>query len=173
MGYAYRGIGAGALVIVAVLALAAPASAKPVFGIVPQDGALPAASDLDLMAPAGVGGLRTMISWAAVERDRGTYDWSQTDGLIRETTIRGITPFVFLYGTPRWAAQVDGRGCNADECIVYPPRTDETREAFGRFAAAAAERYWPEGTFWTATVSLDDYAESPEPCEVDPNRCVP
>ena len=173
MGFAYRGIGASALAIAAVLALAAPAPAKPVFGIVPQDGALPVASDLDMMPPAGIGGLRTMISWGAVERERGTYDWSQTDGLIRETTIRGIQPFIFLYGTPAWAAELDGQNCTGDECAVYPPRTDETRAAFGDFAAAAAARYGPDGTFWTAPISRDDYVEAPDPCEVSPDLCVP
>lgn len=144
------------------------------FGIVPQDGALPIASDLDLMPPAGIGGLRTMISWAAVERNRGTYDWSQTDGLIRETTIRGITPFVFLYGTPLWAAQIDGRSCDADECVVYPPRTAETREAFRSFAAAAAARYGPDGAFWKAAIPRDEYGETPaDPCDTNPELCVP
>ena len=173
MGYAYRGIGAGALAIVVVLALAAPAAAKPVFGIVPQDGALPVASDLDLMPPAGIGGLRTMISWAAVERERGTYDWSQTDGLIRETTIRGIQPFVFLYGTPDWATELDGQECGDDPCAVYAPKSDETRAAFGAFAAAAAARYGPGGTFWTAPISRDEYTEVPDPCDTNPEFCVP
>ena len=130
-----------------MLAAAEPAAAaKPVFGIVPQDGALPPAGDLDLMPGGGVGGLRTMLSWATVERHRGTYDWSQTDALIRETTNRGIQPFVFLYGTPEWAAKLDGRDCAGDACAVYPPRTQATRDAFGAFAAAAAARYGPGGT---------------------------
>jgi hypothetical protein len=174
---AYSGIGATALAFVAMLALAAPAGAKqPVFGIVPQDGALPTAADLDMMPAGGVGAMRSMISWAYVERNRGTYDWGATDQIIRETTNRGIQPFVFLYGTPDWAAKIDGRDCSTD-CAVYPPKTPETREAFGAFAAAAAARYGPGGDFWEAPVLREDdpYGENPvvDPCSPDPELCIP
>src|ERR1044072_2051505 len=96
-----------------------------------------------------------MISWAYVARPRDTYDWSSTDQIIRETTNRGIQPFVFLYGTPDWAARIDGRTCTTD-CAVYAPRTQQTREAFGAFAAAAAARYGPEGAFWEAPILRED-----------------
>ena len=170
---------ATALAIAGLLAMAGPASAKkPIWGIVPQDGGLPPASDLDVMTGGGVTGMRTMIPWGAVEHDRGTYDWTNTDQVIRETTNRGITPFVFLYGTPTWAAKVDGRKCPPETCAVYPPRTDETRKAFGDFAAAAAKRYGPDGTFWRAPLSPraddDPYGEgAADPCAVNPELCVP
>jgi hypothetical protein len=174
--FAYSGIGATALAFVAMLALAVPAGAKqPVFGIVPQDGGLPPAADLDMMPAGGVGGMRVMISWAYVERSRGAYDWSSADQIIRETTNRGIQPFVFLYGTPDWAAKIDGRDC-ATDCAVYAPRTQQTREAFGAFATAAAARYGPEGAFWKAPILRGDdpYGESPaDPCDTNPELCVP
>jgi hypothetical protein len=141
---------------VALLASAAAAAAEakqPVFGIVPQDGALPSVSDLDLMPTGGIGGLRTMLPWGLVESRPGTYDWGQADAVIRETTNRGIQPLVFLYGTPDWAAAKDHRDCNGGACAVYPPRTKSTRAAFERFAAAAAARYGPGGDFWKAPVS--------------------
>ena len=165
-----------ALAFVALLATASPAAAaKPVFGIVPQDGALPPTADLDMMPGGGVGGMRTMLSWATVEHNRGTYNWSQIDPLIRETTNRGIQPFVFIYGTPEWAAKLDGRPCSGGECAVYPPKTQATREAFRAFAAAAAARYGPDGSFWKAPIPREDpYAEAPpDPCDVDPEACIP
>jgi hypothetical protein len=146
-------IAAAALAIVVTLTLASPAlAAKPVFGIVPQDGALPSTSDLDLMPGAGIGGLRTMVSWAQIERNPGQYDWTQADAIIRETTNRGIEPLVFLYGTPDWAAKLDHRDCVEGDCSVYPPKTKAARNAFGAFAAAAASRYGPGGDFWQAPV---------------------
>lgn len=135
------------------VALAAAATAKPIYGIVPQDGALPTTNDLDLMSSAGITGLRTMLSWEQVERDKGKYDWSQADAIIRETTNRGIQPLLFLYGTPDWAANEDGRGCGTGECSAFPPRTKPTRQAFGDFAAAAAARYGPGGDFWKAPLT--------------------
>ncbi len=167
-------IGTAALALVALLAVAGPATAakRPVFGIVPQDGALPAADDLDIMPGGGVGGLRTMLSWATVERHRGVYDWSQTDHLIRETTNRGIEPFLFIYGTPEWAAKLDG--CT-DSCSAFAPRTQATRNAYATFAAAAATRYGPGGTFWQAPLlaSGDDPNGPAGPCAVNPEFCIP
>ena len=147
-------LGALALTVVAMLALTARAdAAKPVFGIVPQDGALPDASDLNMMPAGGIGGMRTMLPWGSVEQSPGEYDWGGTDAIIHETTSRGIAPLVFIYGTPEWAAKMDGRNCDGGACSVYPPRTPATRAAFRAFAAAAAKRYGPGGDFWSVPVN--------------------
>lgn len=146
------------LALAAVLALGARAEAKPVFGIVPQDGALPDAKDLDLMPAGGIQGMRTMMPWATVESKEGTYDWSSTDAVIRETTSRGVAPLVFLYGTPEWAAKADGRNCQGGGCAVYPPKSPATRAAFQAFAAAAAKRYGPGGDFWSVPVNTSPNA---------------
>ena len=142
-------------------------TANPVFGIIPQDGALPPDSDLDLIAGAGVGGLRTMLPWGVVERTPGEYDWSPADAVVRETIRRGIQPLMFLYGTPDWAARQDGYDCAPGGCGVYPPRSPATRQAFRQFAAAAAARYGPGGDFWEAPAP----PEAPCPGEVPP--CPP
>ena len=147
-------LGALALVILATLTATAEApGAKLSFGVVPQDGALPSSSDLDLMPQAGITTMRTMLPWGSIESTPGKYDWTDADTVIRETTKRGIQPLVFLYGTPAWATQRDGRTCAVGSCSVYPPRTAETRVAFRDFAAAAAARYGPGGDFWKAPVS--------------------
>jgi hypothetical protein len=159
-----------AVLAVALIASAAAETAtakQPVFGIVPQDGALPTVSDLDLMPSAGIGGLRTMLPWGLVESSPGAYDWGQTDAIIRETTNRGIQPLVFLYGTPDWAAAKDHRDCNGGACAVYPPRTKGTRAAFERFAAAAAARYGPGGDFWEAPLSTRAPASAPAAITLD------
>ena len=158
-----------ALALVATLALAGHAEAKPVFGIVPQDGALPTAADLDMMPTGGIGGMRAMLPWAAVEQSPGNYDWGSFDAIIRETTSRGIAPLVFIYGTPDWAAMMDGRKCDAGACWVYPPRTPATREAFQAFAVAAAKRYGPGGDFWSVPVNtLPTPGTTGEPSPTNP-----
>ena len=149
-----------ALTVVAMLALTARAdAAKPVFGIVPQDGALPDVSDLNMMPAGGIGGMRTMLSWGSVEQSPGEYDWGGTDAIIHETTSRGIAPLVFIFGTPEWAAKMDGRNCDGGACSVYPPRTPATRAAFRAFAAAAAKRYGPGGDFWSVPVNTSTNPE--------------
>ena len=50
----------------------------------------------------------------SIEKTPGEYDWTETDAVIRETTNRGIQPFVFLYGTPEWAARRDGYALRRD-----------------------------------------------------------
>ncbi len=139
---------------VAVLVLAAPAhGGKVVYGVVPQDGALPTQDDLELMPDGGISSIRTILSWGTVEAVQGTYDWSGTDEIVRQTSSHGIKMFPFLYGTPDWAAAMDNRSCAGTECAVYPPKSAATREAFTEFAAAAAARYGPGGPFWTVPIN--------------------
>ena len=144
-----------AALALSALVLAAPASARiPVYGVVPQDGALPDLADLDLMPAGGIDGIRMMAHWASVEKAPGEYDWSIIDGLVRQTTSRGITPLFFLYGTPAWAARSDGHRCRGEACSVFAPASRRTRKAFASFAREAVERYGPGGDFWEAPVGL-------------------
>jgi Beta-galactosidase len=141
----------GAFVV--ALAFAAPArGADVVYGVVPQDGALPTQDDLKLMPEGGISSIRTILSWSTVESVQGSYDWSGTDEIVRQTTANGIKMFPFLYGTPAWAAAMDNRKCSGSECAVYPPKSAATREAFTQFSVAAAKRYGPGGAFWTVPV---------------------
>jgi hypothetical protein len=123
---------------------------RMIYGVVPQDGAVPVASDLDMMPGAGIDGIRLMAHWGTAETTPGTYDWSTLDAMVRETTNRGIKPMLFLYGSPLWATELDGYDCAGGEspCTVYPPRSDATRAAFAAFSKAAVERYGPGGQFW-------------------------
>jgi hypothetical protein len=158
-----RGAAILAATITVLAVTSGVAAAKPTFGVVPQDGGLPTAEDLDLMPKAGIGGIRLMASWAAVESTAGIYDWRGLDALVRETTNRGIEPLLFFYGTPEWAARQDGHVCTGVACTVYAPASAETRAAFAAFAGAAARRYGPGGEFWTAPVTTDGRAATPPP----------
>ena len=142
----------GAFLLTLVFASHAQA-AKVVYGVVPQDGALPTQDDLKLMPQGGISSIRTILSWATVENTQGTYDWSGTDEIVRQTSSNGITMFPFIYGTPAWAAAMDKRKCEGFECAVYPPKSAATRDAFTRFSVAAAKRYGPGGAFWTVPVN--------------------
>jgi hypothetical protein len=150
------GVGAALVTLLAGLALALSATsaqADPIYGVVPQDGALPAQDDLQLMPSGGITSIRTILPWSVVERTEGTYDWSGIDEIVRQTTANGIQPFPFLYGTPDWAAAKDNRKCADNVCAVYPPKSNATRDAFAAFSGAAAARYGPGGAFWTAPIA--------------------
>lgn len=142
----------GAIAATAALATpAAPASAQPIYGVVPQNGALPTFDDLALMPSGGVNSIRLMAHWPTLEPVDGVFDWSSLDGMVRESVNRGVQPLVFLYGTPDWAAHQDRRSCGRD-CSIFPPSSPSTRAAFADFARSAVERYGPDGDFWKPPV---------------------
>jgi hypothetical protein len=141
------------LLVATTLALlgtvAATATAQPIYGVAPQDGAVPSHDEISEMAAGGVDQIRLLLHWPSVESVRGTYDWSGTDAVVRETSNYGVQPFFFFYGTPAWASKVDHRKhCLGGDCSVYPPDSNTTRRAFAKFAKAAVKRYGPGGDFW-------------------------
>jgi len=112
--------------------------------------------DLDMIAYAGFKLVRMDLFWESVERERGVYDFSSYDALTEALRERGIRPLYILdYGN-----RLYGEG---------PPRSEEARGAFARYAAAAASRYrgyplweiWNEPNievFWRPQPSVRDYA---------------
>ena len=164
-----RGASAIFATALAALAVAVPATAQPIYGIVPQDGQLPSSEDLDLMPSAGIQQMRLMAHWPTAESSRGfPYDWSVLDSVVREMIKHNVEPYLFFYGTPDWAAKNDGHSCQRD-CSIYPPSTPETRKAFADFAAAAVKRYGPGGDFWEAPVSTS--APTQPPTDPPPPGC--
>jgi hypothetical protein len=145
---------AGALVGVFGLGAIAPTAAGAqssgasdfVVGVVPQQELGP--GDMQLMHSGSIESFRLFINWSEVERIPGVHDWSTSDAAVAVAATEGITVLPFLYGTPGWAAALDGRQCSGAECAPFAPRSDVTRAAFANFASAAVARYGPEGTFW-------------------------
>ena len=138
------GVVVGALLICAFAATArADASA---YGVVPQDGAVPSRAEVEEMGAGGVTEMRLILFWPSVEEQPGQYNWKNVDAMVRETTNYGVQPFFFLYGTPKWAAKIDGIRCNK-KCYKFAPTSGQTRRAYADFAAAAVKRYGPGGDF--------------------------
>jgi hypothetical protein len=143
------------LALVALLAAAAlaPSAAggdeQPLpltIGVVPQRPY--ADSDTKAMTSAGISSVRVWFSWAQIERQPGDFNWGAVDQTVATNARAGMTTLPFLFGTPNWAAGLDGWYCEPDVCMSLPPHTDESRQAFADFAAAAVRRYGPGGTFW-------------------------
>jgi hypothetical protein len=134
-------------------------SAGLTIGVVPQR----PYGDADTadMRDAGIRSVRAWFSWAQVERQRGDFNWGPVDQTVATNARAGLTTLPYLFGTPAWAAGLDGWYCEPDDCVRLPPRTDESRQGFAAFAAAAVKRYGPGGTFWRQRTEL-----RPMPIEV-------
>ena len=123
-----------------------------VVGVIPQRPV--EAGEGYAMQRAGIDSTRIWISWADVEANRGEYDWSRPDALIQAVSKEGLGVLPLLFGSPAWAAQDDGYGCFGAGCIAFAPASTQTRTEFADFAAAAAQRYGPDGAFWSQHPSI-------------------
>jgi len=133
------------------------------------------ARDLDLIQAAGWRFVRMDFVWSEVEKQKGLYDFAAYDQLTEGLAKRGIRALYIL----DYSNQLYETGRSV--------RTDEGRQAFARFAAAAAARYrgrgviwelWnePNISFWDPQPSLDDYmalakAVFPAVRMADPEAC--
>lgn len=82
---------------------------------------------------AGATQVRMTISWAIVERNKGTYDWSTIDPVLNNILNAGMTPMAVVYDTPLWLSNTTN---------PHTPPANATQDAqFGQFAAAVAQRY--------------------------------
>jgi hypothetical protein len=116
----------------------------------------PPERDVAMTAAAGFGFVRMDFFWSGIEKQKGRYDLSGYDHLVDALARHDIRPlFIPDYCNPLYD---DG----------LSPHTDEGRQAFARFAAAAARHFrgrgviwelWNEPNigFWKPRPSADDY----------------
>ena len=89
-----------------------------------------------MIADAGFRWIRMDFVWEATERERGRYDFSSYDRLMKsldEYNLRAL--FILDYGNPLYT---EGKSV----------RTAEAREAFVRWAVAAAKHFSNRGIIW-------------------------
>jgi hypothetical protein len=141
--------GAAGAALAFTLLVANTSAAPPprFFGVVPQ--APLTTADYSRMADAGVGTLRFELSWALANPVPGSYDWTASDAIVAGAGAVGVRTLPFLYETPDWVANLDSHLCEPASCIADAPRSPAALEAWRAFAAAAAGRYGPDGSFWT------------------------
>ena len=124
----------------------------------------PNQNDIDMIASAGFGFVRMDFPWSDIERQKGIYDFSQQENLIKILANRGIRALAILaYGNQLYD--------NSTPPFHLGPQTDEVRQAFARFAASAAERFnkfdvvweiWNEpnnSDFWKPKPNADEYVK--------------
>jgi len=135
--------------------------------------------DLDLIADAGFKVIRMDLTWGAVERKKGLYEFEKSgyDALTKGCSKRGIRILYIL--------DYSNRLYESDRSV----RTEQGRRAFAAFAEAAAKRYagkgilweiWNEPNikqFWRPQPGVDDYCKlvketAPQIKKVDPSGLV-
>jgi hypothetical protein len=132
--------------------------------------------DFDLIAAAGLRIVRLDLTWEAIERVKGVYDWSGYDRTLAALRARGLRALLILdYSNPNYAPRLTIRRGGRDVTTVAPPSNAAARAAFGRFAQAAALHFasdnplfeiWNEPNqdmFWPPRSDPKQYAELADP----------
>ena len=117
----------------------------------------PQTGEIEMIANAGFRWIRMDFKWDATEKGRGRYDFSAYDRLLTSLQQHRMQAlFILDYGNPLY----DGGA---------PPRTAEARQAFTRWAVAAARHFarrdiiWETYNepniklFWPPRPSVDEY----------------
>ncbi len=108
---------------------------------------------LEAAAGIGVKWTRLQASWPAIEKARGTYDFSVTDQAFDATLERGITPFVDLVGANSLYTPVI-RYEDRKQAEIYgerpgpPTHNAEAMAAWLRFVEATVTRYRDRIRYW-------------------------
>jgi hypothetical protein len=96
----------------------------------------PRAGEIKMLSEAGFRWVRMDLKWDATEREPGRYDFSAYEQLLtalQPYNIRAL--FILDYGNPLY-----DNGA--------PPRTEATRQAFARWAVAAAKHFAGRNAIW-------------------------
>lgn len=103
---------------------------------------------LGWMAATGIGYFRGALDWGLVEDPSGQYHWGIYDALFTELAQHHMRFLAGLLGEPTWESTAPAQGAKPGG---YPPKSPAD---FAQFAALAAQRYGPGGTFWRENPNL-------------------
>ena len=96
----------------------------------------PEPGEMKMIADAGFRWVRMDFKWDLTERERGRYDFAPYERLLRALDEHGIRAlFILDYGNPLYTA---------DKAV----RTEQARQAFARWAVAAAKHFAGRGILW-------------------------
>ncbi len=96
----------------------------------------PRPGEMEMLAAVGMRWVRMDLTWSETEKARGVYDFSAYDGLLAALDRCGLRAMLILdYGNPLYGGGL-------------APARDEARDAFARWAAAAAKHFAGRGVLW-------------------------
>ncbi len=104
-------------------------------GTLPWHSSTDLARELDDYVALGARWIRFPVSWSAIERTRGAFDWAGHDRVVDAARARGIDVLAQVVFTPEWARSAAG------DYTVAPADPAE----YARFARQVVERYSPRG----------------------------
>ena len=91
----------------------------------------------------GFGWVRQRLDWGKLEPTPGDYVWHSSDALLHEIRAADLIPVIVLDGSPAWA-----RAPQDQPPTDNPFAPPEDMMTFARFAAAFAERYQRQLTYY-------------------------
>ncbi len=96
----------------------------------------PEPGEMKKIAESGVRWVRMDLGWEGTEREKGVYDFSAYDRLVKNLDEYGLKAlFILDYGNPLY-----------DQGLA--PHSEEGRQAFARWAVAAAKHFAGKGYLW-------------------------
>ncbi|MGQ0762649.1 MAG: cellulase family glycosylhydrolase [Acidobacteriota bacterium] len=96
----------------------------------------PAPGEIKMIADAGFRWVRMDFKWDLTEQQRGRYDFSPYERLTKALDEHGIRAlFILDYGNPLYGEE-------------FAVRTEASRQAFARWAIAAAKHFTNRGIIW-------------------------
>ena len=134
-----------------------PPSSSP-FGVI-MYGKVSDDAGLKKMEDAGAKWVTTSFSWAAVERNKGNYDWSSFDVKAQNAQAAGMELFVLFTSNPSWAAALPGGPVtNTQDLVDFVTLMVERYDCDGQDDAEGhpCVRYWSfyaepdNGDLWRA-----------------------
>lgn len=138
---------------------------KPVGKIIPKNSneiqsspfGIQAGTQIDslVVKAAGIGVKWTRLgaSWPGIEREKGVYDWTETDRAFDIALKNGITPFVCISGGNKLYSKLSTYD-NPEEREIYgykpepPVKNPVAMQAFLRFVRALVDRYKETIDYW-------------------------
>jgi polysaccharide biosynthesis protein PslG len=139
------------LTMTGMLAFAASAQALPArfWGAVPQSTLT--SEQFQRLAQGGVESIRVPIDWAELQPQRGgPIDWAGTDLMVERAALAGVDLLPAITGAPAWAvpsARVVGGG--GSRAPAHLPASGPAAGGWQNLLRQAAERYGPNGVFWS------------------------
>ena len=109
-------------------------------------------AQLDRVERAGIGWIRIDFIWAAVQPQRGVYDWRLYDALVAAAERRGLSILAIIAYTPQWAT--DGAEINGVPRDVADWTAFCTKAAMRYRGRIAVWEIWNEPNltkFWAGT----------------------
>ena len=92
-----------------------------------------------------IGGRRLTLSWTWVQKDRGTWDFKQTDSLVQTTTSHNVDLIAGLAFSPSWASSQPNKTCTVGPGACWEPaKIQDWRE----YVKAMGTRYKGQVHYW-------------------------